>query len=326
MTLRDETHAAARPIPALTVPNAIRPFYLGGAPARGQLVRLGPLAEAVLSRHAMPSPVTALLGEALALTAGLASALKFQGSFSLQARGDGPVAMLLADCTAEGALRGYAKVDADAVGALDAHPSAARLLGAGHLAFTVDQGPDMERYQGIVPLEGATLSDLTHTWFRTSQQVEAAVKLAAAPTADGWRAAALLLERIAFEGGEERVKGTAEEEDEAWRTAVTLAGSATTAELLDDTLAPDRLLWRLFHELAPKAQPAKPVSFGCRCTRERIGMILSGFGADDLDHMSEEGAITVTCEFCNVDFRFRRGEVDRRGEMDQGGEIDQSGT
>lgn len=313
MSPHDIPDHAASPVPDLTVPNAIRPFYLEGAPARGQLVRLGPLADAILSRHAMPGPVAALLGEALALTAGLAAALKFEGSFSLQARGDGPVTMLLADCTAEGALRGYAKVDADAVAALDAAPSAARLLGAGHLAFTVDQGPDMERYQGIVPLEGATLSDLTHTWFRTSQQVEAAVKLAAAPTPEGWRATALLLERLAFEGGEERVKGTPEQEDEAWRTAVMLAGSATSAEMLDEALSPERLLWRLFHELGPKAQAAKPVSFGCRCTRERIGLILEGFGTDDLDHMTENGAITVTCEFCNVDFRFRRGDVGRGG-------------
>jgi molecular chaperone Hsp33 len=314
MTPRGAPDAAARPVPELTVPSAIRPFYLEGAPARGRLVRLGPLADAVLSRHAMPAPVTALLGEALALTAGLASALKFKGSFSLQARGDGPVSMLLADCTAESALRGYAKADAEAVASLDPHPSAARLLGAGHLAFTVDQGPDMERYQGIVPLEGASLADLTHTWFRTSQQVEAAVKLAAAPTEHGWRAAALLLERIAFEGGEARVKGTPEEEDEAWRTAVTLAGSATTAEMLDEGLAPDRLLWRLFHELAPKVQPSRPVSFGCRCTRDRIGRILAGFGGEDLDHMSEAGHITVTCEFCNVDFRFSRGEVEGQGD------------
>jgi molecular chaperone Hsp33 len=305
---------AESPVPDLIVPNAVRPFYLEGAPARGQLVRLGPLADALLSRHAMPAAVNALLGEALALTAGLAAALKFEGSFSLQARGDGPVPMLLADCTAAGALRGYAKVDAAAVAALDAHPSAARLLGAGHLAFTVDQGPDMERYQGIVPLEGASLSDLTHTWFRTSQQVEAAVKLAAAPTPQGWRATALLLERIAFEGGEQRFAGSPEEEEEAWRTAVTLAGSATAAEMLDDALAPELLLWRLFHELGPKAQGAKPVSFGCRCTRERIGRILAGFGDDDLDHMQQDGAITVTCEFCNVDFRFTRGDVGATGD------------
>jgi len=311
MMTKDGAAPARSPVPDLTVPNAVRPFYLGGAPARGQLVRLGPLADAILSRHAMPAPVTALLGEALALTAGLATALKFEGSFSLQARGDGPVAMLLADATAAGALRGYAKVDRAGVAALDPYPSAARLLGAGHLAFTVDQGPEMERYQGIVPLEGASLSDLTHTWFRTSQQVEAAVKLACARTPSGWRAAALLLERIAFEGGEERVRGTPEEQDEAWRTAVTLAGSATAAEMLDEGLAPERLLWRLFHELAPKAQAARPVSFGCRCTRERIGRVLEGFGEEDLDHMAEDGAITVTCEFCNVDFRFARDELGR---------------
>ncbi|QXM23428.1 Hsp33 family molecular chaperone HslO [Elioraea tepida] len=309
MSARAGPDHAAHPVPDLTVPNAIRPFYLEGAPARGQLVRLGPLAEAVLSRHAIPAPVAALLGEALALTAGLAAALKFEGSFSLQARGDGPVAMLLADCTATGALRGYAKVDAEAVAALAANPSAARLLGAGHLAFTVDQGPEMERYQGIVPLEGATLSDLTHTWFRTSQQVEAAVKLVAAPTPAGWRAAALLLERLAFEGGGARVKKTPEEEDEAWRTAVMLAGSVTSAELLDDGLSPERLLWRLFHELGPKAQAPRPVSFGCRCTRERIGRILAGFAEKELDDMAEAGTITVTCEFCNVDFRFRRSDL-----------------
>jgi molecular chaperone Hsp33 len=144
------------------------------------------------------------------------------------------------------------------------------------------------------------------------------VKLAAAPTPGGWRATALLLERIAFEGGEKREAGTAEEEDEAWRTAVTLAGSATASEMLDDTLAPERLLWRLFHELAPKAQAARPVSFGCRCTRERIGRILAGFGEADLDHMTEEGAIIVTCEFCNVDFRFSRGDVQPGGAQDSG--------
>jgi molecular chaperone Hsp33 len=233
--------------------------------------------------------------------------LKFEGSFSLQARGDGPVGMLLADCTGQGALRGYARIDAAALARLDGAPSAARLLGAGHLALTVDQGPEMERYQGIVPLEGASLADLAHTWFRTSQQVEAAVKLIAARTPQGWRASALLLERIAFAGGERR--RSPEDDDEAWRTAVMLAGSATGAELLDEALAAERLLWRLFHELDPRVQPAKPVSFGCRCSRERIERVLAGFGPDDLDHMAEAGTITVTCEFCNVDFRFARGDV-----------------
>lgn len=311
-----EAEPGRAPVPILTVPSAVRPFYLEAAPARGQLVRLGSLADALLTRHALPDPVAQLLGEALALTAGLAAALKFEGSFSLQARGDGPVGMLLADCTGQGALRGYARIDAAALARLDGAPSAARLLGAGHLAFTVDQGPEMDRYQGIVPLEGSSLSDLAHTWFRTSQQVEAAVKLIAARTPGGWRASALLLERIAFEGGERR--RAPEDDDEAWRTAVMLAGSATGAELLDEDLPAERLLWRLFHELDPRVQPAKPVSFGCRCSRERIERVLAGFGPEDLDHMAEDGTITVTCEFCNVDFRFDRGEVGAASPADGG--------
>ncbi|GIX09087.1 Hsp33 family molecular chaperone HslO [Elioraea sp.] len=311
-----EAEPGRAPVPILTVPSAVRPFYLEAAPARGQLVRLGPLADALLTRHALPDAVAQLLGEALALTAGLAAALKFEGSFSLQARGDGPVGMLLADCTGRGALRGYARIDAAALARFDGAPSAARLLGAGHLAFTVDQGPEMDRYQGIVPLEGSSLADLAHTWFRTSQQVEAAVKLVAARTPAGWRASALLLERIAFAGGGRR--RMPEDDDEAWRTAVMLAGSATGAELLDEDLPAERLLWRLFHELDPRIQHAKPVSFGCRCSRERIERVLAGFGPAELDQMAEDGAITVTCEFCNVDFRFDRGDVGAASPADGG--------
>lgn len=275
---------------------------------RGQLVRLGPLADALLTRHDLSEPVARLLGEALALTAGLAAALKFEGSFSLQARGSGPVDMLLADCTGQGALRGYARAARAGVEALGPLPSAAALLGRGHLAFTLDQGPGMDRYQGIVPLEGETLADLALTWFSVSQQLEAAVVLAAAPTAAGWRAAALLCERIAFAGGEGR-RRTSEEDDEAWRQAAMLAASVTLQELLDETLPAEHLLWRLFHELAPRAQAPKPLSFGCRCSRERIGRVLAGFDAADLDDMAEDGTITVTCEFCNVDFRFARDDV-----------------
>ncbi|MCS6854200.1 MAG: Hsp33 family molecular chaperone HslO [Elioraea sp.] len=299
---------ARTPPPILTVPSAVRPFYLEGAPVRGQLVRLGPLADALLTRHDLAEPVARLLGEALALTAGLAAALKFEGSFSLQARGSGPVDMLLADCTGQGALRGYARAARAGVESLGPLPSAAALLGKGHLAFTLDQGPGMDRYQGIVPLEGETLADLALTWFSVSQQLEAAVVLAAAPTAAGWRAAALLCERIAFAGGEGR-RRTPEEDNDAWQQAALLAGSVTLAELLDENLPAERLLWRLFHELAPRVQAPKPLSFGCRCSRERIGRVLAGFDAADLDEMAEDGTITVTCEFCNVDFRFARDDV-----------------
>lgn len=297
------------PVPHLTVPRGVQPFHLERKPVRGRLVRLGPLAEALLSRHENPEPVSALLGQALALTAGLAAALKFQGSFSLQAKGDGPVAMLLADCTEAGALRGYARAEDLPEGA----DSAAALLGKGYLAFTCDQGPDMDRYQGIVAIEGETLAQMTGEYFATSEQLDSRVWLAAARTPSGWRAAALILERVAGAGGIGPELDALAQQD-AWETALALAGTITEAELLDDALAPDRLLYRLFHAEGLALDRPRPLSYGCRCSRARLASVLSGFGEDDLDHMAEDGVITMTCEFCNVGFRFERDEVQAAGQ------------
>ncbi len=296
------------PVPHLTVPRGVQPFHLEQKPVRGRLVRLGPLAEALLTRHENPEPVAALLGQALALTAGLAAALKFQGSFSLQAKGDGPVSMLLADCTEAGALRGYARTEALPEGA----ESAAALLGAGYLAFTCDQGPDMDRYQGIVAIEGETLAQMTGQYFETSEQLDSRVWLAAARTPAGWRAAALILERVAGAGGIGPELDAMAQQD-AWETALALAGTITEAELLDDGLLPERLLHRLFHAEGLMLDRPRPLSYGCRCSRARLASVLSGFGTDDLDHMAEDGVITMTCEFCNVGFRFERDEVQAAG-------------
>ncbi len=168
--------ATAPTSPTSSSPRGITPFHLPGRPVRGRLVRLGPLADALLTRHDNHAAVTRLAGEALALAAALASALKFRGSFSLQAKGDGPVPMLLADCTEAGALRGYARADPERwrrlLGA-EPDPTAAALLGQGYLAFTVDQGR-MDRHQGIVAIEGETLADMALHYFETSEQIECA--------------------------------------------------------------------------------------------------------------------------------------------------------
>jgi molecular chaperone Hsp33 len=299
------------PVPSLSVDAAVQPFWLRAAPVRGRLVRLGPLADAILARHpGNPAVVNLILAEALALTAGLATSLKYSGSFSLQARGDGAVPMLLADCTHDGALRGYARFDADKLAAIGPEPSAARLLGAGYLAFTVDQGPETERYQGIVPLEGASLAEITHAYFRTSEQTETAVRLFAAHTPSGWRSGALIIERVAMAGGIDAPEASAAED--AWRAAIAFLATLDTAEALDDALPPQMLLRRLFHELSPAYPEPRALSFGCRCTRARLAGILAGFNEDDLDHMAEPdaeaaaGRITMTCEFCNHAFRFDR--------------------
>jgi molecular chaperone Hsp33 len=310
MTTRPAFLDSTRPdVPDLAVPRGITPFYIPNAPVRGRLIRLGPLANTLLTRHDHPIPVRTLMGQALALAAALASALKFSGSFSLQAKGDGPVPMLLADCTEAGALRGYARITEDAVIPEDA--TARQLLGDGYLAFTIDQGPDREPQQGIVSLEGDTLAEMAAHYFETSEQLACKVFLAAADTGSGWRASALVIERIAGAGGiSENV--TEAEQEEAWRTACILAATITDAELLDDAVTPERLLYHLFHGEGVAADRPRPLSFGCRCSRARLGSILEGFSPDDLDHMSVQGDIVMTCEFCNFDFRFPRDSVTGR--------------
>lgn len=303
---------SARPdVPDIVVPRGVTPFHLSGQPVRGRLVRLGPLADALLTRHKNHDAVTALSGQALALAAALATALKFQGSFSLQAKGDGAVPMLLADCTESGALRGYARAEPDRLAALlasDPAPSAAALLGHGYLAFSVDQGPDRERHQGIVAIKGDTLADMALHYFETSEQILCSVRLACARTEAGWRAGALILERIPGEGGISPDLDT-EAQSESWRTATTLAATLKEEELLDDSISPERLLYLLFGAAGVSADRNRALAYGCRCSRARLSGILETFPPDDLDHMSVGGDIVMTCEFCNLDFRFDRDEV-----------------
>jgi molecular chaperone Hsp33 len=306
------------PVPDIVVPRGITPFFLPRQPVRGRLIHLGKLADALLTRHDNAPVVTRLAGQALALAAGLAAALKFQGSFSLQAKGDGPLRQLLADCTDAGELRFYARADADRLATLlqaDPSPAADTLLGAGYLAFTVDQGADLNRHQGIVTIEGATLAEMALHYFRTSEQLRYFLHLACEPGPDGWQAGALILEKIAGAGGVDPALDEAAQED-AWITATTLAGTLTDSELLDESLPPERLLYRLFHSAGVAVDRARALSYGCRCSRARLAGILEGFSPDDLDHMAVEGDIVMTCEFCNFDFRFPRGLV--RGKTDAG--------
>ena len=299
------------PVPDIVVPRGVTPFFLPNRPVRGRLVRLGLLGDALLRRHDHPPAVTALVGQALALAAALSTALKFQGSFSIQAKGDGPVKLLLADCTDTGALRGYAQVDADRLGALlaaDPTPTADALLGEGFLAFTVDPGDGGERHQGIVTIEGTSLAEMALHYFETSEQLHCLVHLACDRTGDGWRAGALVMEKIAGAGGIDPAMSEDAQEEE-WRTATALASTLTDAELLNAALEPEQVLYRLFHAEGIAADLARALSFGCRCSRARLANILQGFSGEDLDHMALDGDIVMTCEFCNHGFRFPREDV-----------------
>ncbi|HEY1935360.1 MAG TPA: Hsp33 family molecular chaperone HslO [Acetobacteraceae bacterium] len=299
------------PVPDIVTPRGVVPFYLPHRPVRGRLVRLGALADALLTRHENHPVVTRLAGQGLALAAALSTALKFRGSFSLQTKGDGPVSMLLADCTDTGALRGYARANAERLATLlsaSPSPAADELLGGGYLAFSVDQGPEQNRHQGIVSIEGDNLAAMALHYFETSEQLRCMVHLACEHTEAGWRAGALVLEKVAGAGGIDPTLDT-EAQEESWRTATMLAATLTDAELLDDELPPETLLYRLFHTEGVAVDRARALSYGCRCSRARLSGILEGFSRDDLDHMAVDGDIVMTCEFCNVDFRFAREEV-----------------
>lgn len=308
------------PVPDIVISRGVLPFFLPRRPVRGRLVRLGPLADALLTRHDNHPAVTRLAGQALALAAALSTALKFQGSFSIQAKGDGAVPMLLADCTDTGDLRGYARARPEALAATlerDPDPTAEALLGGGYLAFTVDQGSAENRHQGIVAIEGSTLAEMALHYFATSEQLRCQVHLACEKTAQGWRAGALILEKIAGAGGIDPEMDS-QAQEESWRTATILASTLTDAELLDEDLPGERLLYRLFHSEGVAVDRARTLSYGCRCSRARLAGILEGFSTDDLDHMAIDGDIVMTCEFCNHDFRFPRRDVQGATASDQG--------
>lgn len=291
------------------IDDLVQPFQIDPFRLRGRLVRLGPLLDEILTRHAYPEAVARLLGEAIALAAALAGALKYEGVFTLQTKGDGPINLLVADVTSGGAVRGYAQYDAEklasALGTTPSPESVPRLLGAGFLAFTVDQGEHTDRYQGIVELQGASLAECVHHYFRQSEQVEAGIKVAVAqvPGEDGtlhWRAGSLMIQRLPLEGGSRRN----EAEEDGWRRAMILMSSSTSKELVDPALKPEGLLFRLYHEDGVRVYRRHRLAAECRCSRERVEQMLRMMPADELSAMKSDGEVVVTCEFCSAAYGF----------------------
>ena len=286
--------------------DVVQPFQLDPFALRGRLVRLGPTVDRILAQHDYPEPVATLLGEAITLAVLLAGALKYDGVFTLQTKGDGPVRLLVADVKTDGAVRGYAQYDSQRLGEIVPNgdsPSVPDLLGAGYLAFTVDQGEDTERYQGIVAITGATLAECAQHYFRQSEQLQAGLKLAVARAGEegSWRAGGLMLQRVPPEGG---LKPIGDDVEDAWRRVMVLMSTATSAELVAPDLPPRRLLWRLFHEEEVRVYDTHAIEARCRCSHERIAGILRSLPVDEVDDMRKDAVTTVTCEFCNTRYEF----------------------
>lgn len=292
----------------MSADDLVLPFQAEQADVVGRLVKLGPTVDTVLSRHAYPEPVSRLLGEAVALTALLGASLKSDGKLILQASTDGPVDLLVADFVVPGSLRAYARFDEARLAALEPGGDAA-LLGQGHLAMTIDRGVDAERYQGVVPLEGSSLTEAAGTYFQQSEQLPSFIRLAvarhfqAAENGEGtwtWRAGGLLVQKLTREGG--LVTPKAFEED--WNRAKALAETVEDHELLDPLLAPERLLYRLFHEEQVRVFRAISLKTYCSCSRTRVEDMLKRFSDEDMSDMVVDGELWVTCEFCNARYNF----------------------
>ena len=295
------------------VPNVdlLRPFQLERSHLRGRLVRLGDTVDYVLKAHDYPAAVSDLLGQLLVLAGALAGGLKFDGRFSLQIRADGPVRLLVADCTNGGEMRGYASFDAERVAEVADDEPPMALLGGGLLALTVDQrASGGEVSQGIVELGGDTLADCMLNYFHRSEQVRTGIRVAVGhdPVTDRWHAGAIVMQ--ALPTPDQRQLPEAEDD---WRRAMVLLGTASDEELLDPLLRPDDLLFRLFHEDGVRVFTPLALNPGCGCDEERVWNMLQSFPLDDLEGMrQEDGGITVTCQFCSRVYRF---DQDRLGAL-----------
>lgn len=286
-------------------------FQIEGQPVRGRLVRLGPAVNDILTRHDYPEAAANLLGEACALAALVGASLKFEGRLILQAQGDGPVAYVVADYDTTGALRGYCRYDADRVAEASggfARPGAKTLLGDGVFIMTIDQGADTERYQGVTPIEGETLALSAEHYFAQSEQTPTKVRLAVGQVqttgAPVWRAGGLILQNIA---GDE-ARGPTED---AWETAQAYIATLGEDELVDPTITPERLLYRLFHETGVRMFEPRPLRAFCRCSQDRIEGVLKSFPATERAEMVEaDGLIRVTCEYCSRTYDIAPGAVD----------------
>ena len=305
----------------------VLPFRTVKSDVIGRVVRLGPVVHSILTRHAYPEPVSHALGEALTLTAMLGSALKTGAKLILQTKTDGPLDFLVADFEEPGKVRGYANFDKSDAGlaGTKGRGDQGAMLGAGHLAMTIDPGGGRDRYQGIVAVEREPLLAAAHEYFLRSEQLPTFIRLAVArhygpaegggPRAWHWRAGGLMIQQLPREGGtrrpeDEPAASAEDDDDENWNRARHLAATVEDHELTDPLLAPERLLYRLFHEEGVRVVPATGVAEACRCSRERIELYLQRFGAEELADLREpDGSLKVTCEFCSRKYRFEPGEA-----------------
>jgi len=290
--------------------NIIIPFQLESSNLRGRFVRLGGTLTDILIPHHYPEILMGLTGEVTTLAIILASILKYDGIFTLQIQGDGPLSLLMADVTTAGDVRACATYNPERFEAAT-DTSLQGLVGNGYMAFTVDQGEDTERYQGLVELKGETLAECAQHYFMQSEQIQTGLILKVGRHNNEWRGAAIMLQKMPqvtaeYNKNDHRPSEVVEDD---WRRAMILLQSCKDEELLSPVLHPHEILLRLFHEEGVRIYDQGQVRKGCRCNPEKLKGVLSLMPEEDRHFMAVEGTIIMNCQFCNRDFSFSPDEI-----------------
>jgi molecular chaperone Hsp33 len=295
----------------------VLPFSMPELGVRGRVVRLEALSERALSAHELPEPAGRTLSEALVLTAMLGSSLKLDGRLTLQTKGSGPLDLLTVDYYGANAervnagLRGYARVNADKMATVSGESqSFESMVGDGVLAITIEPRVGEQSYQGIVPLSTQSLAASAEGYFFQSEQLPTTIKLAAAPAYvpgnkhPAWRAGGIMLQVIP----------NSERDEDDWERLSMFVSTVEDIELLDTSLAPEELLWRLFHQDAVRVHAPESLAFHCGCDGARIASVLRNYPAEQLQGLKDtDGIIRARCEFCGTTHSFDEADLAATG-------------
>ncbi len=288
-------------------------FNLDNNAFRGRIVRLDKVMAEIFSHAQYPDNVAAAISETTALGVLIASLMKFDGLFTLQLQGSGPISVLVADVTSAGKVRATAKYDAKAIeAAQELRKTAGEIeptphwLEHGNLIFTIDQGKNTELYQGVVDLKGKNLEECALRYFKNSEQIDTYLHLYLEKDGEVWKSAGILIQKMPQKGGAE---AAVDDEDlkELWNEDKILMDSLTKEEIFNLDLK--EVLFRLFHEHQVRVSKEQEYTFGCRCSREKLQHTLSSMKSEDIADMVEDGKITATCNFCGQVYSFDKGEL-----------------
>ena len=291
--------------------NNVTIFQLDQSSVRGRAVHLGSALDKALNRpdgtDRYPVEISRLLGEAMMIGALVARALKFKGRMIVQCHGtnEGAISLLMADCTTDGNIRGYARWNEEQLKNIrldNRQPGAQALLGGGTFSMTIDQGPDMDQYQGLSAIEGDSLAECAEHFFRQSEQIPTRINLACGQVQlpgeqPSWRGGGMMIQRIAAD----ETRGNT---DDDWDTAKALFETLSDDELIDPEVSQETLLYRLFHEGGVRIVDQGGVRAECACSEERLENTLKSFDASALEDMAEDGQILANCQFCDREYHF----------------------